>query len=155
MCMITLFSVCFFMIFFFFISSSLLFSFLRFSLLFSSPLSSVLCLLLHVSFPSFLVSLSSLLLSPSPLFFTIVFSCFSLFRLLVSLCLFLCLLSLCVGVCVVVCRRVFLNVWCGVVCRVVWKNASVCRFKTPPCMPATRAHAFEHVRVVPAYTGTF
>ena len=42
-------------------------------------------------------------------------------------------------------------VWCGV-CRVVWhaenpvcrlNNASVCRFKTSPCMPATRAHAFQ------------
>ena len=25
------------------------------------------------------------------------------------------------------------------------KNASVCRFKTSPCMPATRAHMFQHV----------
>ena len=26
--------------------------------------------------------------------------------------------------------------------------------KTSPCLPATRAHVFQHVRVVPAYTGT-
>ena len=152
------------MIFFFFISSSLDFSFLRFSLLFSSPLSSlVLSLLLHVSFSSFLVSFSSchLLLSS----FSFSFS-FSLFRLLLSLSVFfLCLLSLssfsvcwwCV--CRHVCRRV-----CLCVCRVVWdaehpvcrlKNASVCRFKTSPCVRAPRLHVFQHVRVVPVHTGTF
>ena len=27
--------------------------------------------------------------------------------------------------------------------------------KRPPCVPAPRAHVFQHVRVVPAYTGTF
>ena len=29
-----------------------------------------------------------------------------------------------------------------------FKNASVCTFKTSPCMPAPRAHVFQHVRVV-------
>ena len=38
------------------------------------------------------------------------------------------------------------------VCR--FKNASVCRFKTSPCMPAPRTHVEKHVRVLPAYTGT-
>ena len=150
------------MIFFFFISSSLLFSFLRFSLPFSSPLSSlVLSLLLHVSFSSFLVSFCSLF-SCHLLLFS--FS-FSLFRLLFSLSsFFLCLLSLssfsvcwwCV--CRRVCRRVFVCagggccgallcvrgvvVWCAVWCGTLKtpcvdsKNASVCRFKTSPCMPA-------------------
>ena len=27
--------------------------------------------------------------------------------------------------------------------------------RPPPCMPATRAHVFQHVRVVPVHTGTF
>ena len=37
----------------------------------------------------------------------------------------------------------------------VWhaENDSVCTFKTSPCMLATRAHAFQHVRVVPVHTG--
>ena len=51
------------------------------------------------------------------------------------------LVCVCVSVCVV---------WCGV-CRVVWhaenprvpiQNASVCTFKTSPCMPATRRTCF-------------
>ena len=33
--------------------------------------------------------------------------------------------------------------------RVYVQNASVCTFKTSPCMPAPRAHVFQHVRVVP------
>ena len=39
------------------------------------------------------------------------------------------------------------------VCR--FKNASVCTFKTSPCMPATRAHAFEHVRVASIHGDVF
>ena len=31
----------------------------------------------------------------------------------------------------------------------------VCPFKTSPCVPAPRAHAEKHVRVLPAYTETF
>ena len=62
----------------------------------------------------------------------------------------------------VVCVVVFVCVVS--VCGVVWhaenpvcrlKTLSVCRFETSPCMPATRAHAFQHVRVVPVHTGTF
>ena len=34
-------------------------------------------------------------------------------------------------------------------------GASVCTFKTSPCMPAPRAHVLKHVRVVPVHTGTF
>ena len=30
----------------------------------------------------------------------------------------------------------------------------VCPFDTSPCVPAPRAHAFQHVRVVPVHTGT-
>ena len=136
----------FFMIVFFFISSSLLFSSLLSSLssllsLFSCLVSPLTCLFFFFSF----LLLFSLLLSPSPLFFFFFF--FSL-----SSSLFLSLsLSPCVGG---VCRRVCLCVvWCGV-CRVVWHaenpvcrltTLSVCRFKTSTCMPATRAHAFQHV----------
>ena len=36
-----------------------------------------------------------------------------------------------------------------------FKNASVCTFKTSPCVPAPRAHVFQHVRVVLVHTGTF
>ena len=32
------------------------------------------------------------------------------------------------------------------------KRARVCPSKTSPCVPAPRAHVFQHVRVVPAYT---
>ena len=48
-------------------------------------------------------------------------------------------------------------------CCVVWRaekrlvsipSASVSRFKTSPCMPATHAHVFQHVRVLPVHTGT-
>ena len=161
------------MFFFFFISSSLLFSFLRFylvfsSLLFSSFLFSSLfsCLVSPLtclfSFFIFLL-LFSLLLSPSPLFFFFFF--FSLSSSLFSLCLLSpCVGGVCVVVCVVVCVCVCGVVWCGVCA--VWcgtlktlcvyiQNVPVCRFKTSPCMPATRAHAFQHVRVLPAYTATF
>ena len=105
-------------------------------------------LLFHLLFSSSLFSFLSLF---SPLFFSPLFSFLSsLFSsLLFSLSSFsLCLrvLVVCVSSCVFVWCCV---VWCGV-CRVVWhaenpvcrlKTLSVCRFKTSPCMPATRAHA--------------
>ena len=128
--------------------SSLLFSSLLSSLLFSSLFS---CHLLLFSFFFFFFSLSSSLFSLCLLSL----SSFSVFFLRVLVVCVSSRVSSCVFVCVV---------WCGVVCRVVWhaenpvcrlKNASVCRFKTSPCMPATRAHAFQHVRVVPVHTGTF
>ena len=37
----------------------------------------------------------------------------------------------------------------------VHSKRSVCGFKTSPCVPAPRAHVETHVRVVPAYMGTF
>ena len=49
-----------------------------------------------------------------------------------------------VSVCCVVCE-----VWCNTL------KTSVCTFETSPCMPATRAHAFQHVRVVEGCTETF
>ena len=83
-----------------------------------------------------------------------------------SLCLCLSLsLSLCVCLRVMfrVMFRVACDVWCAVC--VVWcgalknrrvslQSASVCRSNTSPCMPATRAHVFQHVRVVPVHTET-
>ena len=39
--------------------------------------------------------------------------------------------------------------------RVSIQNVPVCTFKASPCVPAPRAHVFQHVRVVPAYTGRF
>ena len=113
---------------------------------------------LFFSFPSPLSSLS-----PSPLFlFLFLFLSFvSSFLSLSSFSVFfLRVLVVCVSSCMFVCV-----VWCGVVCA-VWsgtlktpcvdsKTLSVCRFKTSPCMPATRPHAFQHVGVLPAYTGTF
>ena len=111
------------MIFLFFISSSFS-SPLLFHLLFSSLFSSLL-------FSSLLFSLCLLSLSSFSVFF-------------LGLCLRV--LVVCVSSCVFVWCCV---VWCGV-CRVVWhaenpvcrlKTLSVCRFKTSPCMPATRAHA--------------
>ena len=64
----------------------------------------------------------------------------------------------------VVCRCGSLWSWLWSWCCVVWhaekprvsiQNAPVCTFKTSPCVPAPRAHVFQHVRVVPAYTRTF
>ena len=55
---------------------------------------------------------------------------------------------LCWVVCVVV-VVVLLVVWCDTL------NNPVCTFKTSPCMPATRAHAFQHERVLPAHTERF
>ena len=143
------------MIFFFFISSSLLFSSLLFSsLLFSSLLSSLLLL--------------SLLLSPSPLFFFFFFfsfsslfykhtrmtvkmghtlrrnsniyqkpfilSCFGLSSLSSFSVFFLCLLFVCVVVCVVV--------WCacGVVCA-VW-----CGTLRTPCVDSKRLRVYIQTR---------
>ena len=37
----------------------------------------------------------------------------------------------------------------------MYKTPSVCRFKTPLCVLAPRAHVETHERVVPAHTGTF
>ena len=112
--------------------SSRLFSFIFLSLLFS---------FLVLSRLSFSVSLClSLSFSVS--------LCLSL-SLSVSLCL-----SLCLSVCVVWC------VWCPRVyvqkhLRVYVRNASVCRFKTSPCVPAPRPHVIPHAGVVPVHTGTF
>ena len=83
------------------------------------------------------------------------------------MCVVLCVLCCCVLVgwlfgvvcCVSVVAVVVVWLWCSVVWhaenpRVSIPNASVCTFKTSPCVPAPRAHVFQHVRVVPAYTGT-
>ena len=128
-----------------------------FSSLFSCLVSPLTCLFFFFSFSSFLFS--SLVSFSSFLFLFLFLSFVFSFQ---SLVFFLRVLVVCVVVCVCVCVSVCV-VWCGV-CLVVWhaekpvcrlKNACVCRFKTSPCMPATRAHASQHVRVVPAYTETF
>ena len=36
-----------------------------------------------------------------------------------------------------------------------FKTSPCARSKTSPCIPAPRAHVFQNVLVVPAYTGTF
>ena len=131
------------MIFFFFISSSLLFSSLLSSLLFSSLFSCLVspltCLFFFFSFSS---SLFSSLVSFSSFLFLFLFLSFVFSFLSLSS------FSVCWWcVCRRVCRRVCLCVWCGVVwcgevCA-VWcgtlktpcrrlKNASVCRFKNVP-----------------------
>ena len=43
--------------------------------------------------------------------------------------------------------------WKKTVCG--FKNASVCTFKTSPCVPATRPHVETHVDVLPAHTVAF
>ena len=133
-----------------------------FSCLFSSLLSHVsshvllillsflVCPLSSSRFFSFHLLVSSLLLSS--LVFSCLVSCLSL-SLSVSLCVCLSL-SLCLSVCVVWC------VWCPRVyvqkhLRVYVQNASVCRFKTSPCVPAPRPHVITHAGVVPVHTGTF
>ena len=97
----------------------------------------------------------------------------SLISLLFSSCLRLLSLSLSVSVFVRCCGRVvvvFCVLCCGVLCVRcgVWcvvcdtlKNPcvhstrpSVYVHKTSPCVPAPRANVLQHVRVVPAYTGT-
>ena len=112
---------------------------------------------------SFILSLlfSSLLFS-SLLFSSLVshlaFSCLSSCLLLFSLSLSVCL-SVCLSPCVVVCCSVLFCVvvcCCGVWC--VWCGTlenPVCPLKTSPCVRAPRAHVETHVRVVPAWTGTF
>ena len=111
--------------------SSLLFSFLRFSLLFSSF---VLTLLLHVS-SSFSLFFFSFLFSCLLLLFSLSFS-FSLFRLLFSLSVFfLRVLVVCVSSCVSSCVFVCV-VWCGVVCGTL-KTPCV-DSKTPPCVDSKR-----------------
>ena len=110
--------------------SSRFFSFLSSSLVFSRPSSFIFSFLLCLSFS-------------------------------VSLCLCLCLrVVLLFGVCR--CGRgvCLVRVCCGTLKKreknhCGFKNASVCAFKTSPCMPAPRAHVFQHVRVVPVHTGTF
>ena len=62
-------------------------------------------------------------------------------------CVCVCVCS-CVCVCVCAEKNVEKPV-CG------FKNASVCTFKTSQCVPAPRAHVFQHVRVEPVHTGTF
>ena len=63
------------------------------------------------------------------------------------------------GMCVVV--RVCALSWCcgGVVCpfktTVSIQNVPVCTFRTSPCVPAPRAHVFQHARVLPAHTEAF
>ena len=101
-----------------------------------------------------------------------VFSCvrrpFSSLCVSISVSLFL---SPCDVVCVVVLRVCECVWWCVCWC-VCWcvlfgtlkkrtktmcrsQHASVCRFKTSWCVPATRPHVFEHVDVLPVYTGAF
>ena len=53
------------------------------------------------------------------------------------------------------------GVWCGTLKKKVKKHvcrsqhASVCRFITSPCVPATRPHALRHVDVLPVHIETF
>ena len=162
------------------LSSSLLSSLSILSCLESSPSSSSLflfCLESSLHLSSSLFSPLSSSLSLSRLFLSrIVLSCLSFS---VSLCLslslaasvfFLCLslfmsVSVSVSLCLclrVVCCGVCVVLWCVVMCGcVVWcpsvyvQNASVCRSKTSPCVPAPRAHVLPHAGVVPVHTGTF
>ena len=115
-----------------FSSPLFLFSFLRFSLLFSSPLSSlVLSLFLHVSF-SFSFFFFSFLFSCLLLLFSFSFSFLSLSSFSV------CWWCVCVVVCVVVCVLCV----CGVVwCVAVWSGTlkTPCvDSKTPPCVDSKR-----------------
>ena len=138
-----------------------------FSLLFHLVSSLVLSRLSSFIFSCLLV-LSRLLLS-SFLSFSVFFLCLSLS---LSPCDVVCCVVWCVslwswcvfGVCVCVwCVRacVCVFVCCGTlkergktrVCG--FKYASVCTFKTSPCMPAPSAHVFQHVRVMPIHTETF
>ena len=135
--------------------SSTLFSSLVFHFL--SSLFSLFCLVLsllfHLLLPSCLVSLSLSL---------------SLFFLSVSVSLCLCLR---VVLSVVLCGRGVVGgrgvclvcavcVCCGTLKKreknlCGFENASVCTFKTSPCMRAPLSHVFQHVRVVPVHTGTY
>ena len=66
---------------------------------------------------------------------------------------------LCVLVCVVVCVCVVVVLWrCGLSIQnpcVLIQNVPVCTFKTPPCVPAPRAHVFQHALFLPAHTEAF
>ena len=113
-------------------------------LLSSSPLSIFSCL-----FPSLLSHDSShvLLLLLSCLLFS--FLVLSRLSFSVSLCLSLSLsvcLSVCVVWCVWCCVCGVVCVWCGVCCWPVcmFKNASVCTFKTPPCEDSKRPRVYGH-----------
>ena len=118
-----------------------------FSLLFH-PVSSLVLLILSSCLLSSLLSIFSCLVSSSLFFSCLLFSflVLSLFLCLsVSLC-FCLSLSLCLSVsvwccvlCCVLCCVVLYCV-CGVVCGAAGhaENASVCRFKTSPCVPAPR-----------------
>ena len=104
----------------------------------------------------FFLFLLSLLPSPSSRrLFTLLFPLLSF--------LFLCLLSVSVSLAVCLCLSpcdvaLVLCLVCVLGC---WeRRGTVCTFKTPscldskrpPCVPASRAHVFQHVRVVPAHT---
>ena len=99
---------------------------------------------------------SSLVLSS--LLFSLSFSPSLSLSLSLSLCLCLSLspcgvVVLCLCVCVFVCIAAR---WKRVKNPCVWtEKPSVCAFKTSPCIPAPRAHVFQHVRVVPVYAVTF
>ena len=99
--------------------------------------------------------LSGLAFSSSRFFSFLFLSCFVSLSLSLSVSLCVCLsLSLCLSVCVVWC------VWCPRVyvqkhLRVYVQNASVCRYKKSPCVPAPRPHVLTHAGVVPVHTGTF
>ena len=163
---------------------SLLFSFIFSLLVFSrsSPLSIFHLLSSLFSLLSCLVSsVSSSLVFLSCLVFSyLVLFCFLLSSLLLSLLcrlLFSLSLSLCASVSVSVCLRVLLwssrcVVSCVVVCVcvvvVLWRcgvsiqkpsvsiqSVPVCTFKTLPCVPAPRAHVFQHARVLKAHTEAF
>ena len=64
-------------------------------------------------------------------------------------------LWLCGRVVVVCCAVVLCGVWHREKPRVSTQNVPVCTFKTSPCVPAPRPHVETHVRVLPAFTGTF
>ena len=101
-------------------------------------------------------SLSSPLLSLSLSSFSLFFPC-----LRVLLWLLLCVVGVvsCVScvLCLVLWCETLQNprVWIQKRLRVSVQNVSVCSFKTSLCVTAPRAHVFQHVCVVPAYTGTF
>ena len=73
----------------------------------------------------------------------------------------------CVGVCAVcvvrvgVCVRCVCGVCVFLVCGGVWcvvwhaEKTSVCKFKTSPCVSASRPHVVTHAGVVSVHTGTF
>ena len=70
-------------------------------------------------------------------------------------CVVMCGVGAGVGVQCVVCSICGVCAWC-VLCmaRLGTRKTPVCRFKTPPCVSAKRAHV-EHMRAFCRYTGTF